>query len=360
MLTLGVDPGTARCGYGLVAGDRTLACVTFGCIATAPGQPLGTRLALIRDALTSLFATQQIDTVAVERLGFARGLTSSAEVGHAIGVVHLVAADHGAAVEEYSPPQIKLAVTGYGAADKGQVQVMVQRLLGLPDLPRPDHAADALAVAICHIHSYRARARAGGDRPVIAELHGSVAQRRKDALVVRIDGTGLALEIGVPARSMVDPGSVVHLYTHLHMSTDGPLLVGFETTGELTLFTHLIGVSGVGPRTALRVISAHPANRLIAALDTEDVKAFEAVPGIGRKLASRIILELRGKLVPEEVAPGLTPASDSEAEALEALLTLGYSRGEAQLALNQSGADHLTVVQRIAAALRELGGRTGR
>ncbi|MBM4436649.1 MAG: Holliday junction branch migration protein RuvA [Actinobacteria bacterium] len=195
---------------------------------------------------------------------------------------------------------------------------------------------------------------------MIAELHGSVAQRRKDGLVVRVDGTGLALEVGVPARSMADAGAAIHLYTHLHMSADGPLLVGFESVGELTLFTHLIGVSGVGPRTALRVISAHPTSRLIAALDAEDVKAFEAVPGIGRKLASRIILELRGKLVPEEVAPGVPPASDGVAEAMEALLTLGYSRGEAQIALEQSAGNHLTVEQRIAAALRELGGRTGR
>ncbi|MBM4436648.1 MAG: crossover junction endodeoxyribonuclease RuvC [Actinobacteria bacterium] len=158
MLTLGVDPGTARCGYGLVAGDRTLSSVTYGCVSTRADWPLGTRLAKIRDALQALFVAHRIDVVAVERLGFARGLTSAAEVGHAIGVVHLVAADHGAAVEEYSPPQVKLAVAGHGGADKRQVQGMVQRLLRLPEPPRPDHAADALAVAICHAHSYRSRA----------------------------------------------------------------------------------------------------------------------------------------------------------------------------------------------------------
>ena len=158
MLTLGMDPGTARCGYGLVEGERDLRCVTFGCISTKARTPLGSRLAIIRDQLTDLFDAYPISAVAVERLGHARTLTSSVEVAHSIGVAHLTAADHGLAVEEYSPPEIKLAVTGYGRADKADVQAMVARLLGLETPPTPDHAADALAVAICHVHSFRARA----------------------------------------------------------------------------------------------------------------------------------------------------------------------------------------------------------
>ena len=157
MLTLGVDPGIARCGYGLVAGERDLQAVSFGCVTTRPRTPLGSRLATIRDTLTDLFATHSVTHVAVERLGHARTLTSAADVAHVIGVVHLLSADHGVGVDEYSPPEIKLAVTGYGAADKAGVQEMVRRLLGLEALPAPDHAADALAVAICHVHSFRAR-----------------------------------------------------------------------------------------------------------------------------------------------------------------------------------------------------------
>ncbi len=158
MLTLGMDPGTARCGYGLVEGDGDLHCVTFGCITTKARTPLGSRLAIIRDALTDLLDAYPISAVAVERLGHARTLTSSVEVAHSIGVAHLAAADHGVEVEEYSPPEIKLAVTGYGGADKAGVQTMVTHLLGLETPPSPDHAADALAVAICHVHSYKARA----------------------------------------------------------------------------------------------------------------------------------------------------------------------------------------------------------
>ena len=166
MLTLGVDPGTARCGYGLVAGDRDLRAADFGCITTGSRDPLGTRLAIIRDALTDLFASHDITQVALERLGHARTLTSAMHVSHVCGLVHLVAADHGLTVEEYSPPEIKLAVAGYGGADKRAVQTMVQRLLDLDTPPTPDHAADALAVAMCHVHSREARAleRAVGAR----------------------------------------------------------------------------------------------------------------------------------------------------------------------------------------------------
>ena len=158
MLTLGVDPGTARCGYGIIAGDRTLVAITHGCISTSSHDGLGTRLAAIRDGLEALFAEHAITAVSVERLGHARALTSMADVWYVIGLVHVLATDHGLAVETYSPPEIKLSVAGYGAADKGQVQAMVKRLLRLESSPTPDHAADALAVAICHVHSYRARA----------------------------------------------------------------------------------------------------------------------------------------------------------------------------------------------------------
>lgn len=158
MLTLGIDPGTARFGFGLIDGDRQVRHVTHGCLTTLASQPLGGRLARIRDGLTRLFERHAITDVAVERLGYARRLTSAVDVSHAIAVAHLVAADYGLPVEEYAPPEIKLAVTGHGGADKESVQDMVRRFLELERPPRPDHAADALAVAICHVYSYETRA----------------------------------------------------------------------------------------------------------------------------------------------------------------------------------------------------------
>ncbi len=192
---------------------------------------------------------------------------------------------------------------------------------------------------------------------MISQLEGAVLRSGPDFMIVRVEGTGLGLHVTVPARAVRQPGSAVTLHTHVHMANDELLLAGFETLNELEIFRHLLGVSGVGPRMAVRVLSTHPPARIVAALDSEDPSPFEAVSGIGRKLASRIILELRGRLVPEEGAALAAGAGDGAAEALEALLTLGYTRAEATLALNQTAGDELSVEARIAAALRELGGR---
>ncbi len=194
---------------------------------------------------------------------------------------------------------------------------------------------------------------------MIAELHGVVAQQREESMVVLVDGTGLGLDVVAPARALAEPGTSVHLVTSLRMGTDGAFLAGFETAEELRVFEALLGVNGVGPRTAVRVLSTHPARRIFEALDQEDPKPFRAVTGIGAKTANRIILELRGKLVPEDRAPGQAPADAAAQEALDALLGLGYSRAEATVALNQTVGGDLPVEARIAAALRDLG-RGGR
>lgn len=157
-VTLGIDPGTASFGFGLIEGNRTPNHIEHGCLTTSAKDPLGIRLASIRDELVPVFDRYQLTTVAIERLGYSRRMTSAIAVSHAIALVHLLAADRGIPVEEYSPAEIKLAVTGYGASDKVGVQHMVNRILNLPEPPQPDHATDALAVAICHIHSRSTRA----------------------------------------------------------------------------------------------------------------------------------------------------------------------------------------------------------
>ena len=157
VVTLGIDPGTASCGYGIITGPRSPRAIESGCINTKPGQPLGTRLATIRDELTDVIKRHAVNDVAIERLGYARRLTAAAQVAYATGVVHMVAADHGLPVEEYAPKQIKLAVTGTGAADKATVQMMITRLLGMQTPPTTDHAADALATALCHQQSIGSR-----------------------------------------------------------------------------------------------------------------------------------------------------------------------------------------------------------
>jgi crossover junction endodeoxyribonuclease RuvC len=151
MIVLGIDPGTANTGYGVVAlrRGRTVA-LDGGVIETAAGLPLERRLATIHARVCELIAEHDPAAVAIEDLYFGANARSAMAVGQARGVVLLAAGQHGLACSSYTPQQIKNAVCGSGRADKLQVQQMVQRLLSLTELPRPDHAADALAVAICH------------------------------------------------------------------------------------------------------------------------------------------------------------------------------------------------------------------
>jgi crossover junction endodeoxyribonuclease RuvC len=156
MRVLGIDPGTATTGYGVVEevkGD--LKPLVFGVIRTPADQPLPNRLQSIYQALKELVAEWMPTAAAVEELFFSRNVRTAMSVGQARGVTLLALADIGLDVAEYTPLAIKQAVTGYGNADKAQVQEMVRLLLGLAEVPRPDDAADALAVAICHLHSAR-------------------------------------------------------------------------------------------------------------------------------------------------------------------------------------------------------------
>ncbi|MBC7224770.1 MAG: crossover junction endodeoxyribonuclease RuvC [Anaerolineae bacterium] len=156
MRVLGIDPGTARVGYGVVEGEGALLrAVTYGVVATPASQALPERLKEIYRAIGALISEVAPDALAAEELFFSRNARTAFAVGQARGVVLLAAAHAAVPVFEYTPLQVKQAVVGYGRAPKEQVQEMVRVLLSLPEVPRPDDAADALAVAICHVHSAR-------------------------------------------------------------------------------------------------------------------------------------------------------------------------------------------------------------
>jgi len=150
LITLGIDPGTARLGYGLVEAATDPILIDFGVIETAASVDMPSRLSGLYDAVTTLISTHHPDVLAVEQLIFARNVTTAITVGQARGVVLLAAARGGIAIAEYSPSEVKHAVTGYGKADKSQIQEMVRIILGMKFVPTPDDAADALAVALCH------------------------------------------------------------------------------------------------------------------------------------------------------------------------------------------------------------------
>ncbi len=154
MLVLGIDPGTAITGYGLVKGEGDdLTLVAYGAITTPSDWPLPERLQRIYRELMALIEDQQPTAVAVEELFFSKNVRTALSVGQARGVALLAAANAGLPIHEYTPLQVKQAIAGYGRATKDQVQQMVRMLLALDSVPQPDDAADAIAVAICHIHS---------------------------------------------------------------------------------------------------------------------------------------------------------------------------------------------------------------
>lgn len=154
-LVIGIDPGTASTGYGIVrqTQDGALEHVDFGLITTVPTIPMPERLERLHRSLSEILALHHPDCGAVEKLFFQRNVSTAMSVGQARGVLLLALAQANVEVHEYTPREIKQAIVGYGNASKAQIQDMVRMLLGLKANPRPDDAADALAVAICHLHS---------------------------------------------------------------------------------------------------------------------------------------------------------------------------------------------------------------
>lgn len=165
MKVMGIDPGTLVSGYGIVDEEgHSIFYVEAGSIATSSKATFPERLKKIYDGLERVIGKHRPDFVAIENLFFAKNVQSALKLGHARGVALLAAVNLGIPVFEYTPMEIKQAVVGYGAADKAQVQQMVKTLLKLKTLPRPHDASDALAAAICHIHSARMKEAVQGRR----------------------------------------------------------------------------------------------------------------------------------------------------------------------------------------------------
>jgi len=153
---LGIDPGTATTGYGIVdKSEATLRVVDFGAITTSPRKSSAERLLDIHSQITELFDRFDPTVMVMEQLFFTKNQTTAIAVGKACGVMQFAAAQRGIDVVEYTPTQVKLAVVGYGGAEKKQMQYMIQRILSLAEAPKPDDTADALALCVCHAHTER-------------------------------------------------------------------------------------------------------------------------------------------------------------------------------------------------------------
>ena len=156
MIVIGIDPGLARVGYGVIeVKGHNAEPVCYGCIESTKDQPAAERLLHIYTELTALIAKYEPAHIAVEKLFFSKNITSAMGVSEARGVILHLAGQQKIPVTEYTPNQVKQAITGSGRADKQQMQEMIRRLLRLEAVPKPDDAADALSIALCHIHVLR-------------------------------------------------------------------------------------------------------------------------------------------------------------------------------------------------------------
>ena len=154
MRILGIDPGIAIVGFGLIESERgSVRMLQYGAVTTEAGLPLATRLLQIENDMSALIAQLQPDEIAIEELFFSKNITTGIAVAHGRGVILCTAEKLGVPICEYTPMQVKQAVVGYGLAEKKQVMDMTRRLLHLKTVPKPDDAADALAIAICHARS---------------------------------------------------------------------------------------------------------------------------------------------------------------------------------------------------------------
>ncbi len=302
----------------------------------------------IHQGLSRLIRSSSPDCVVVENLFHARNVRSALTLGHARGVAVLAAVEAGLPVLEYTPADVKQAVVGYGRAEKRQIQHMVALLLGLETAPSPHDAADALAVAICHAHD--GRWRPGGRRPacpgraelaahatrpdrqaphpVIARLSGTLLEKHVQRLVVDVGGVGYEVLVPLSTSYAVgEPGGAVALRIHMHVREDALQLFGFATPLEQTLFERLIAVNGVGPRLALAVLSGIESRDLVTAVRQGDLARLTRIPGVGRRTAERLVVELRDRLPADEAAATQAPgAGGVRDDVLSALLNLGYQR----------------------------------
>lgn len=157
MVVLGIDPGTASLGWGIIKRTKEVAykVEAYGCIKTDKSNLFSRRLEEIHRELSKIIKKYEPDIAAVEQLFFAKNVKTAISVGEARGVAILAAAQANLAVAEYTPLQVKQSLVGYGRAEKKQMQKMLKVLLGLEDIPKPDDAADALAIALCHLNSER-------------------------------------------------------------------------------------------------------------------------------------------------------------------------------------------------------------
>ena len=328
---LGIDPGLSRCGYGAVRRERGQ--LRARGVRRDPHRSARRRCpsGSSRSTTSSPRSSRELrpSAVAVERVLFQNNARTAISVGQASGLALVAAARAGVPVAQYSPNEVKLAVTGDGRADKRAVQTMVTRLLALREVPKPPDAADALALACCHLRRAPAldriaqvatRDRLGARRRSIERSRAAKCSSRSAASATACSCPLSAVAVARAGRARVP----VHAPPRPRRRA-GPL--GFPTRDERDTFEALIGASGVGPKLALAILSVHAPDGLRRCLAEDDLDALVLVPGVGKRTAQRLLVDLKARLeVPDLDLTG-APAcrrAGVRAEVRDALAGLGY------------------------------------
>ena len=245
---------------------------------------------MIFEGVQELIAEHAPDAVALEESYVGADARIALFVGQARGAAMVAAATAGVECTEYAPARVKQSVCGHGRADKGQMQRMVKMLLSLGD---PADLTRGRCPRRCDLP--RADATARPDGVVIARLRGMPAGRSADGLLLDVNGVGYLVAATPGVLRRAEGGGEVTVETFLHVREDALQLYGFVDASERELFTQLLTVSGIGPKVALAVVSGSPVTELRRAIALEDHARFQAIPGIGKRTAERIVLELKGE-----------------------------------------------------------------
>ena len=314
---------------------------------------------------------------------YGKNAQSAYKLGYARSAACSLAALRKVEVVEYSPRKIKQAVTGNGNASKTQVKYMVKTLLRLDDGKKiREDEADACAVAICHVQNQGQGERGyrswkefvannkqllvrGIEREqdrMIYKITGRLAVKNPTMLVVEVNG--LSYEVNVPLSTyerVGTEGSEVALFTILVVREDDLQLYGFSSEDERKLFKLLISVSGIGPRTALSLLSSADVGDIFGFIANSNLEALMSIPGIGKKTAERVVLELRDKVLKLDVGvahEALEGKEEIRAEAVDAMLALGYSRMQSERAIREALKNGLSsagsVEELVRAALKQV------
>ncbi|KAK3608833.1 hypothetical protein CHS0354_006874 [Potamilus streckersoni] len=286
-LYIGIDPGSRITGYGVLenSGNR-ISLVTSGTIKTNPEEDIARRLLTIKNRLEDVISEFNPTDAGVEAVFHSVNARSSLILGQARGVILVTLAAAGIAVREFSPKEIKLATVGYGSAEKSQIQQMVRLILNTNKTFSEDEA-DAVAAGICLINSVY-----------------------DQDLIVLAGGVGYEIYLGsaVLQRMNIKVGNNIKLHADTVVREDSIRIYGFETDTAKTFFRLLLSVSGIGPKLAMTVIGHVGVSRIIQSVKTGNYQVFEDVPGIGKKSAQKIVIELEAKLrklsVPIDLSSG--------------------------------------------------------